>query len=167
MLRTVRPSANVARLGLRMSQRHVSQAISAPTLMNLEVRWEGMSQEERDDIVAQLAERQKGSWKDLTVAEKRAAWYISYGPWGPRRPIHAPGSGKKIALGIVGIIIAAAGVFGFARLVSAGMPHTMSKEWQEASNEILKENKANPFSGYDQVQSPSRGLPEQAEDDDE
>lgn len=173
MLRTVsfaaRPASNVvARLGATTALRHSSsKAISNPTLMNLEERWETMTEEERGDIISQLAERQKGSWTELTQQEKKAAWYISYGAWGPRKPIHPPGSGKKIFGGILVVLAGAGAIFGFTRLISGPQPVTMSKEWQEKTNEILKENKANPFSGYDQVQSPSRGLPEQEEDDDD
>jgi cytochrome c oxidase subunit 4 len=137
-----------------------AHAISNPTLVNLETRWEKMSEEERGDIVSQLAERQKGPWSELTVAEKRAAWYISYGAWGPRRPIYPPGEGKRIATGVIVVIAAALALFGAVRLGSQGLPHTMSKEWQEAANEILKEKNVNPFSGYNQVQSSSKGLPE-------
>ena len=124
-----------------------------------------MCEEEREDIVSQLAQRQKGSWKELTEAEKKAAWYISYGAWGPRKPIHPPGSGKMIFGGVFGVLAGAGVLYGLARYFSEGMPKTMSKEWQEASNEILKEKNANPLSGYDQVQSPSRGLPETEEED--
>lgn len=144
-----------------------SKAISNPTLMNLEERWETMTEEEKNDIISQLGERQKGSWKELTNQEKKAAWYISYGAWGPRKPVHPPGSAKKIFGGITGVIIGALGLFGIAKWIAADPPASMSKEWQEKSNEQLKQNKANPFSGYDQVQSPSRGLPEQDEDEDE
>jgi cytochrome c oxidase subunit 4 len=139
------------RVGLRQAH-----AISNPTLMNLENRWEKMSSEERNDIIEQLAERQKGSWKDLTVAEKRAAWYISYGAWGPRRPVHPEGSAKKIVFGIGAVVASALVLFGIFRAVTPPLPKTMSKEWQEKSNEILAENNANPFSGYNQIQSPSR-----------
>lgn len=145
-----------------------AHAISNPTLANIEGRWEKMSEDERVDIIDQLAERQKGPWGELTPAEKKAAWYISYGAWGPRKPTHPPGEVKKIVYGIFGVIAAAATIFGIFRLSAPAPPHTMSKEWQEAVNDVLKENKANPFSGYDQVQSVSKGpLPEGDDDDDE
>uniref|UniRef100_A0A060TI40 ARAD1D35992p n=1 Tax=Blastobotrys adeninivorans TaxID=409370 RepID=A0A060TI40_BLAAD len=163
MLRTsVRAIRPVRATGVRLAS---TRAISNPTLMNIEGRWETMSEEERNDIITQLAERQKGPWSELTVAEKRAAWYISYGPWGPRKPIHAPGSGKKIVAGILGVVAAAGLLFGAFRLTFSTPPVSMSKEWQELSNEALKEKNANPFTGYDQVQSPSRGLPEQEDEE--
>jgi cytochrome c oxidase subunit 4 len=134
----------------------MAHAISNPTIINLESRWEKMTSEEQEDIISQLAERQKGSWNDLTLNEKRAAWYISYGSWGPRKPIHPEGEGKKIALGITGILVAATALFSTLRYFSEGLGITMNREWQEASDEILKEQLSNPFRGYSQVQSPPK-----------
>lgn len=155
MLRsTIRPSRQIitrAAANVRMAH-----AISTPTIINLESRWEKMTSEEQEDIISQLAERQKGPWNELTLNEKRAAWYISYGTWGPRKPIHPEGEVTKIALGIVGVLVGAGVVFGTARFLSEGLGITMNKEWQEASDEILKENLANPFRGYSQVQSPPK-----------
>ncbi|ANB13906.1 cytochrome c oxidase subunit Va [Sugiyamaella lignohabitans] len=164
MLRGFRSVArpSLARAAAPVARRQ-AHAISNPTLVNLESRWEAMSEEERSDIVAQLAERQKGSWAELTVAEKRAAWYISYGAWGPRKPIHAPGDAGRIVKGIAAVILGAATLFTTIRLLSPSLPHTMNKEWQEAANEKLAEKNANPFTGYNQVQSPSKG----PSDDDE
>lgn len=130
-----------------------TKAISTPTIIDLEGRWEKMAVSEQEDIISQLSERQKGSWTDLTSNEKRAAWYISYGNWGPRKPIHPKGEVAQITKGIIYVILASVGVFGFIRVISQGEGRTFNKKWQEASNEILKEQKANPFRGYDQVQS--------------
>jgi cytochrome c oxidase subunit 4 len=156
----IRPSVS------SVAVRH-AHALSKPTLAHLDKRWEAMSEEERQDIIEQLAERQKGPWSELTEYEKKAAWFISYGAWGPRRPVHAPGDTRKILLGVLGIMGAAGALFATFRLAAPAPPRTLSKEWQEASNEILAENNANPFTGHNQIQSPSRGLPEPSEDDDE
>lgn len=165
--KSLRPSA-VSRLATSTRAAHV---ISTPTLINIEKRWEFMPAEEREDIVHQLAERQKVNWTDLTLAEKQAAWYISYGPWGPRKPVHNPGDQTKIFVGIGIGLAASVGIFA---LCLALQPkdnvalRTQSLEWQEKSNEILKEVGANPFTTYNQIQSPSKGpLPEEDEDDDE
>lgn len=141
------------------SRRMVSHAISNPTLMNLDQRWEAMGEEERSDIIGQLSERQKGDWKELTEAEKKATWYISYGAWGPRKPIHPEGEVKKITTGVAAIVIVAGALFALSRYMSEGLPRTMNREWQEATNEHLKEKNVNPFSGFNMVQSRSKGLP--------
>ena len=153
MLRAIRPARQTL---ARATQVRYAHAISNPTIINLESRWEKMTVEEQEDIISQLAERQKGPWNELTPNEKRAAWYISYGSWGPRKPIHPEGETFKIALGIAGVVAAGAAVFTICRSLSEGLGITMNKEWQEAADEILKENKANPFRGYSQVQSPPK-----------
>lgn len=150
MLRSIRPMP-VARAALRATTRAAStKAISTPTIIDLESRWETMPADEQEDIISQLAERQKGPWTELTPNEKRAAWYISYGTWGPRKPIHPKGEVSEIFKGVVLVIGAAGALFGAFRYFTPGPGHTFTPEWQEASNEILKENKANPFRGYDQ-----------------
>lgn len=153
MLRAIRP---VSKSLIKATQVRHASVISSPTIINLESRWEKMTVSEQEDIISQLVERQKGPWSELTTQEKRAAWYISYGSWGPRKPIHPKGESGKIFLGIAGVVGVAATIFASARYFSEGLGPTMNKEWQEASDEILKENNANPFRGYSQVQSPPK-----------
>ncbi|ODV90176.1 hypothetical protein CANCADRAFT_102820 [Tortispora caseinolytica NRRL Y-17796] len=132
--------------------------VSAPTLADLESRWEVMSRDEQQDVITQLEERMKLPWTELTTAEKRAAWYIAYGPWGPRRPVHQPGDGLKIGLGIISGLVASIGLFYTIRFfLLADKPFTMSREWQEKTNEIYKQQRSEPFSGINAIQSPSRG----------
>lgn len=150
MLRSIRPS--IAAQAARSVRFASSRPVSTPTIIDLEARWNKMSAAEQEDVAAQLAERQKGSWVELTVDEKRAAWFISYGHWGPRKPVHPEGEVLEISKGIFLVFVAAAGVFSTCRLLSQGDGRTMTREWQKASNEILKEQKANPFRGYDQIQ---------------
>lgn len=65
------------------------------------------------------------------------AYWIAFGPHGPRA-LPPPGEGKKVffytAIG-VGVSFA---LFAFIRMFAGPEPHTMTKEWQEASNEYLK-----------------------------
>lgn len=66
-----------------------------------------------------------------------SAYWIAFGPHGPRA-LPPPDEGKKIALyTAIGVLISA-GVFGLTRFFAKPAPHTMTKEWQEASNEYLK-----------------------------
>lgn len=115
-----------------------------------------MSVEEQKDIISQLAERQKGPWLELTDSEKKAAHYISYGTWGPRKPIHPDGEWTKIFTGVAGALVVATCLFFVGQYFSEGLGVTMNREWQEKSDEILKEKKSNPFRGYSQVQTGSR-----------
>lgn len=119
-----------------------------------------MTEVERDDVIGQLAERQKADWNELTPLEKQAAWYVSYGEWGPRRPIHPPGSSAYIFKGILLGILISGGLFFGSRLLTPPLPKTMAREWQAKSNEILADVNAEPFSGYNQIQSPPTGISE-------
>ena len=129
------------------------QAISKASIDNLQGRWEKMPVEEQEDIVAKLTERQKLPWKDLTTTEKQAAWYISYGAWGPRKPVLEKGDGVFIAKGVILGLAAALATFAFFRQFAGEDVKSMNREWQLKSDEYLKSKNANPWGGYSQVQS--------------
>lgn len=135
---------------VRFAQTH---AVSNATIVELEKRWEELPAVDQQEIVSQLAERQKLPWSELTQAEKKAAWYISYGAWGPRRPIHPKGEAGKIATGVLIGLGISVGLFALFRMNAPDAPKTMNREWQEQSDEYLKSKNANPWSTYSQVQS--------------
>ncbi|KAH6621196.1 cytochrome c oxidase polypeptide V mitochondrial precursor [Chaetomium sp. MPI-SDFR-AT-0129] len=158
LVRASRQSATTA-LGYRAASTH---AISKPTLANIEKRWEGMPSQEQADLWMALRDRMKESWAELTVQEKKAAYWIAFGPHGPRA-LDPPGEGKKVALyTLVGVGFSVL-VFGIMRFFAGPPPSTMTKEWQEATNEYLKSQNSDPltglssegYSGKGHVQSPS------------
>ena len=66
------------------------------------------------------------------------AYYIAFGPHGPRRPA-PPDEGRKVLLLSSAVIAGAIAVFAFTRMfANPNRPRTMTKEWQEASEEYLK-----------------------------
>ncbi|ODV93006.1 hypothetical protein PACTADRAFT_52208 [Pachysolen tannophilus NRRL Y-2460] len=131
--------------------RNVS-ALSNATVAHLEKRWESLPDVDQKEIISKLSERQKLPWKELTPSEKKAAWYISFGEWGPRKPIHTKEDKLYIFWGVVtGLSLSAALFLAFRS--QRNVPKTMNREWQEAADERLKEKNANPFTGYSQVQS--------------
>lgn len=136
---------------------HVAAKSAAPlsqaSIAELPGRWESMPAAEQHSVVTRLAERQRQPWTELTPAEKQAAWYISYGAWGPRRPVHRKGDAAYITKGVVVGLGAAIGLFALVRMGAADPPKTMNKEWQLKSDEYLKSKNANPWTGYSQVQS--------------
>ncbi|EHN00479.1 Cox5ap [Saccharomyces cerevisiae x Saccharomyces kudriavzevii VIN7] len=121
--------------------------------MDLQSRWENMPSTEQQDIVSKLTERQKLPWAQLTEPEKKAVWYISYGEWGPRRPVLNKGDSGFIAKGVVAGLLLSVGLFAMVRTVGGEDSKTMNKEWQLKSDEYLKSKNANPWGGYSQVQS--------------
>jgi len=140
-----------------------AHAISNPTLANIEKRWEGMPPQEQADLWMALRDRMKVDWNELTLQEKKAAYYIAFGPHGPRA---APPAGENVKILLYTLIGvgASAAIFGTIRFFARPAPHTMNKEWQEATNEYLKEQNVEPISGISsegykgpgQVQSPPK-----------
>ncbi|KAF2016577.1 COX4-domain-containing protein [Aaosphaeria arxii CBS 175.79] len=140
----------------QQQQTRSAHAISNPTLASIEKRWEDMPPQEQADLWMSLRDRMKVDWKELTLQEKKAAYYIAFGPHGPRRPPPAD-EGRKVFLMTTAVVGAAIAVFSATRLLANPQrPHTMTKEWQEASEEYLKAQGSEPITGYKGmlVQSP-------------
>lgn len=127
--------------------------MSKASIVDLHSRWENLPSEEQNDIVSKLEVRQKLPWAELTDTEKQAAWYISYGEWGPRKPIYGKGDAAFIAKGVAIGLLTSVALFIFIRQFASEKPKTMTKEWQLKSDEYLKSKNANPWGGYSQVQS--------------
>jgi len=112
-----------------------------------------MSTAEQSDLSRQLQARMQRPWAELTAAEKQAAYFIAFGNYGPRATLHPPGFQTQVFLKVTGLIGVAAAIFLLIRSFAPPPPHTMTKEWQEATNERMKEQKAEPISGGNWVQS--------------
>jgi len=129
-----------------VAQRRQAHAISNPTLANIEKRWEAMAPQEQADLWMALRDRMKEDWVGLTVQEKKAAYWIAFGPHGPRA-LPPPGENWTIfwytlaAIGVSGLL------FGTVKYFGRGPPRTMTKEYQEATNEYLAENRIEPITG--------------------
>ncbi|KIY46942.1 cytochrome c oxidase subunit IV [Fistulina hepatica ATCC 64428] len=126
-----------------------SSSSPAPvSLSNIEAQWEKLSPEEQVSVHQQLETVQKKNWNELTVDEKKAAYYIAFGPHGPRKPISKPGDGMKMFLATLGALGVAGALSYVIRCFPAPeAPKTMTKEWQEAMNERALEQKMNPIKG--------------------
>ncbi|CAI5756913.1 unnamed protein product [Candida verbasci] len=128
------------------------RALSNAYIGNLESRWTSLPKEDQQSLIEELKVRQELPWQELTPAEKKAAYYISFGEWGPRKPLYGPGEQSKVFWGTAGLIVLSAVLFFGIKQLAPPQPHTLNREWQEASDEYLKSKNANPFSGYSQVQ---------------
>ncbi|CCM00496.1 uncharacterized protein FIBRA_02530 [Fibroporia radiculosa] len=124
-----------------------SSSSSVLPLSNVEAQWERLSADEQLAVHQQLEEIQKKDWKTLSIDEKKAAYYVAFGPHGPRAPVNPPGSTMKVILGTSAGIIAALALFLSVRTLAAPPPKTISKEWEEAANQRALEQKMNPISG--------------------
>lgn len=75
-------------------------------IRDIESKWKHMSKPEQIGTWVLLEDIMKKDWNELTFTEKRAAYFISYGPYGPRKET-PPGFHTKVALGTLAGIIAA------------------------------------------------------------
>ncbi|KAG0361884.1 cytochrome c oxidase subunit IV family [Gamsiella multidivaricata] len=142
MIRTlVRPA-------VRATQRRCASttAASPATLQNLETRWSTLSSLEQSTLAKQLEQVQAGDWTKMTLEQKKAAYWVAFGPHGARTPLTGPNHGAKVFVGTTAVVGAAGALFLWMR-AGKEKPSTTTKEWQEASNEYARENKINPITG--------------------
>jgi cytochrome c oxidase subunit 4 len=123
-----------------------THAISNPTLANIEKRWEEMPPQEQAELWMALRDRMKVNWHEMTMQEKKASYWIAFGPHVPRAE-PAPGEGRKVFFGTVALIAISVVLFAVTRHFGRGSPRTMTKEYQEATNEYLKGQKSEPITG--------------------
>ncbi|CAE6492283.1 unnamed protein product [Rhizoctonia solani] len=124
---------------------------SAVPLANVEAQWESLSAEEQVEVHRELENLQKRDWKTLSIDEKKAAYFVAFGPHGPRTPTSPTGQGTKVIAGTLFVILAAGGAFGVVRAFGveyAGpVPRTITKEYEQAMNERAVAQKMNPITG--------------------
>ncbi|KAK5172774.1 Cytochrome c oxidase subunit 5B, mitochondrial [Saxophila tyrrhenica] len=152
---------SVQQSGQQTRQAH---AISNPTLANIEKRWEAMPPQEQADLWMALRDRMKVDWNELTLQEKRAAYWIAFGPHGPRAEA-PPGESSKIFWYTMIGVAAGAVIFFTTHHFANPRPDTLTKEWQEKTNEYFQENRIEPitgagtenYRGKGMVQSPPKG----------
>ncbi|KAL1933218.1 hypothetical protein VTP01DRAFT_7308 [Rhizomucor pusillus] len=125
----------------------IQRRASSLTLENLETRWRTMSQSEQNSIAKELEEAQKGDWKALSQDNKKAAYYIAFGPHGPREPLTHPGHAARVAGGVGGVLAASGLLFYVIRVNGEEKPRTTTREWEEKTNEYLKRQNSNPITG--------------------
>lgn len=121
-------------------------AVSNPTLAGIERRWEVMPPQEQAELWMQLRDRMKVDWHDLTLQEKKAAYWIAFGPHGPRaeRP---KGENWRVFVRVSQLVAVSLVLYYAIRLFARPPPRTMTKEWQEATNEYVKREKIEPITG--------------------
>ncbi|KAL0637601.1 Cytochrome c oxidase subunit 5B, mitochondrial [Maublancomyces gigas] len=141
------PSSGLRAATTVISQsRGVSHAVSNVTLADIEKRWESMPPSEQADLWMSLRDRMKGSWGELTVQEKKASYWIAFGPHGPRA-VPPPGETKKIIIyTTIGLVVSFV-LFAGSRFAARPPPRTLTAEWLEAEDAYLKGLKVEPLSG--------------------
>ncbi|KAK9369608.1 cytochrome c oxidase subunit IV-domain-containing protein [Lipomyces kononenkoae] len=110
----------------------VDRAIATPLIADLPHRWEAIPVSQQVKLTTMIWERQKQPWTELSDLEKRASYYISYGSWGPRKPISEEGETYKVIGYTILGVAAAVGIFSVARLFGGNAPLTLSREYEES-----------------------------------
>ncbi|KAL8834654.1 MAG: hypothetical protein Q9170_003656 [Blastenia crenularia] len=169
------PTATCLIEARRDQRRHAGiHAISNPTLAGIEKRWEGMPPQEQADLWMALRDRMKTDWHEMTLQEKKAAYWIAFGPHGPRA-VPPPGEGKQIFwYTMLGVGISAV-LFVIIRSFARPAPKTMNSQYQAMTNEYLKNQKTEAitgvssegYTGKGMIQSKPRRGPPPGEDEDE
>ncbi|KXN81271.1 Cytochrome c oxidase polypeptide 5, mitochondrial [Leucoagaricus sp. SymC.cos] len=135
-----------------------SSTATPVSLSNVEASWTKFSPEEKASVHQQLEEIQKKDWKELSTDEKKAAYYVAFGPHGPRAPSSQPGDAFKILLYTSALVGVAGSLFFALRGFATPPPKTISKEWEEASNERAREMKLNPITGISSEDYSGKGF---------
>ncbi|KAJ1868800.1 cytochrome c oxidase [Coemansia sp. RSA 1722] len=132
--------------GSQLVSRRFQSTASAPVLAQAEQTFAQLSKDEQHAVVERLNQVMKADWKTVSVEDKRAAYYASYGAHNGRRPHVKSGDNMKVFVGVIGTIALSLTI---SSLVRSSVPkqRTLTKEWQEASNTIAKEKNINPISG--------------------
>ncbi|KAI8914911.1 cytochrome c oxidase subunit IV family [Powellomyces hirtus] len=141
-------AASAARVPLRaMAVRAQSTATVSPAaLAQIETRWAKLPECEQGAIADLLAEKQKGDWNKMTLEEKRAAYWIAYGPYGARTP-HDPAMKWKVLGWSLTFTAIAVGVWVYWTANVIPELRTQTPEWKAEEERRAIENKQNPFTG--------------------
>ncbi|KAL9022128.1 MAG: hypothetical protein Q9185_000746 [Variospora sp. 1 TL-2023] len=132
------PAATCLLQGRQEQRRHAGiHAISNPTLAGIEKRWEAMPPQEQADLWMALRDRMKTNWHEMTLQEKKAAYWIAFGPYGPRA-LPPPGEGKWVFWNTMLAVGVAAVIFAITRQLARPAPKTMNAQYQAMTNEYLK-----------------------------
>ncbi|KAF9894754.1 Cytochrome c oxidase subunit 5A [Aspergillus nanangensis] len=142
----VRPQAEKKSIAPQQTRAASEHAIANPTLAGIEKRWEAMPPQEQADLWMQLRDRMKVDWHQMTVQEKKAAYWIAFGPHGPRAQV-PKGENMRVFIKVAQLTAVSFAIFYVIHLFAKPQPKTMSKEWQEASNEYALREKMDPISG--------------------
>ncbi|KAI9230574.1 MAG: cytochrome c oxidase subunit V [Piptocephalis tieghemiana] len=139
-------TTTVAARSLRCASTTAAPSVAIPSFTDLQAAWPTLEASKRSVISKTLDERMEGDWREMSLDEKKSAFYVSYGPHGPRTPRKdAPAS--KVLAGVAAVTLTTGVLFYTIRQYGQETPETMTREWQEKTNELMHEQKNNPITG--------------------
>ncbi|KAL1409628.1 Cytochrome c oxidase subunit 5B, mitochondrial [Vanrija albida] len=131
---------------------------TAPLLANIEASWSKLPSAEQFEVYQQLEDIQKKDWNELTVDEKKAAYFVAFGPHGPRAPVNPPGNTIKVFAGTLAAVGVALGLFALARSRAPPPVNTWNKEYQEQMTEYMQAQKSDPITGISSEGYKGKGM---------
>ncbi|KAI8322329.1 cytochrome c oxidase subunit IV, partial [Martensiomyces pterosporus] len=120
---------------------------SAPVLAQAEQTFATLPHSEQVQVIKRLNEVMKGDWNKVALEDKKAIYYATYGPHNHRRPHTKAGDNTKVLIGVIATLVVSITASSLIRSSGKFCNRTLTKEWQEASNEIAREANLNPISG--------------------
>ncbi|OMH83283.1 Cytochrome c oxidase polypeptide 5, mitochondrial [Zancudomyces culisetae] len=142
------PVARVSNLALKgAAARRMASSAGAPVITQIETRWGSMPEPEKVELSKKLSEVMKADWTKVSAEDKKAAYYIDFGPHGYRKPISKKGDGMKVLTYVAATVALSLTVSYTIRKIADPKERTMNKEWQEKSNEYALSQKSNPILG--------------------
>ncbi|KAJ2744745.1 cytochrome c oxidase [Coemansia sp. BCRC 34301] len=137
---------HIAARSAQLSGRRLQSTVAVPAATQVEQTFIALPMEEQKKVITDLSEIMKQDWTKISMEDKRALYFVTYGPHNSRRPHVKPGDNMKVFAGVVATIGLAWVMSTLARSY-APKSRTLTKEWQEDSNRIAREKKINPIHG--------------------
>ncbi|CAI2177095.1 6429_t:CDS:2 [Funneliformis geosporum] len=138
---------NKQQLNKKVTNFRRSASTTTPAISEVVNRWSTLSVDEQTNVTKQIEDLQKQDWQKLSLEEKKAAYYLAFGNHGPREEFGQSGKTGKIIAGVSGVIIIGSGLYYLSKIAVTDKPRTINKEWEEATNERMIEQKSDPISG--------------------
>ncbi|KAJ1931231.1 cytochrome c oxidase, partial [Linderina pennispora] len=95
---------NAAVRAAQLSGRRFQSTASAPVLAQAEQTFATLPKTEQVQVIKRLNEVMKGDWTKVSVEDKKAIYYATYGPHNYRRPHVKKGDNMKVAIGVIATI---------------------------------------------------------------
>ncbi|KAJ1647224.1 Cytochrome c oxidase subunit 5B, mitochondrial [Dispira simplex] len=153
---TAAPPAAPSSTSMENSESYLD--IAKVPLASVEVAYNNWTDNQKAAMSDRLVELQKQDWKNMSLDEKRAVFFVAFGPHTARTPRSQPGDGWRTLLGVGAALAVSVGSFMYIRSFAQKSPHTMTPEWQEASNEYARQNNLNPITGISSEGYQGKGL---------
>ncbi|KAJ1959538.1 cytochrome c oxidase, partial [Dipsacomyces acuminosporus] len=93
---------NAAVRAAKLSGRRLqSTAASTPVLAQAEQTFAGLPRNEQVQVINRLNEVMKGDWTKVSLEDKKAIYYATYGAHNFRRPHVKAGDNTKVIIGVI------------------------------------------------------------------